>query len=73
MFKKLKEEMSRQGLSMNKLALKAEITPTDLSYAMRGKRPMFPNWKKRIANVLGVPAAELFPEDEKGGVADEQK
>lgn len=65
MFNKMKNEAKKQNLSMNRLALKAEITPSDLSCAINGKKPMYPNWKKRIAAVLNCTVEDLFPEEER--------
>lgn len=58
----LKEEMKKRGLSANKLSLKAMISPANFSQAINGKLPMYPAWRKRIAEILNMPESELFPE-----------
>lgn len=60
MFERLKEEMNKQDKKAFSLAKQADINPSDLYSALKGDRPMFPNWKKRIAAVLGKPESELF-------------
>lgn len=64
MYEKLKREMERQGLNRNQLSIKAQITTSDLYAAMRGDKPFFPSWRKRVADALGVAEAELFDDDE---------
>ena len=60
MFELLKETMLDKDIKPYTLAKKANITPSDLYSALKGQRPMFPNWKKRISKALGVPEEELF-------------
>lgn len=64
MYEELKQVMSDQNIKGYTLAKKADITPSDLYSAMNGEKRMFPNWKKRIAAVLGKPVEALFPESE---------
>lgn len=64
MYEKVKEMLNTKGLKRYTLAKRANITPSDLYSALKGERPMFPNWKKRIAEVLDVPEEVLFPESE---------
>ena len=64
MFDTLQAEMKRQNIRAYTLAKRAEITPSDLYAALKGDRPMYPNWKKRIAAVLGKSEEALFPESE---------
>ena len=60
MYERLREIVRQQGLSINKLALLSNITPADLYSAMSGKKPFFPNWRKRVALTLNVTEDELF-------------
>jgi len=60
----LKDAMKENGLSANRLALKSEISPSDLSQALNGKKPFFPGWRKRISQVLRTSEEILFPEYE---------
>lgn len=62
-YKKLREEMENQKISANKLSLKAMISPANFSQAINGKMPMFPGWRKRLAEALDIPQNELFPEE----------
>ena len=64
MFEEVREELKRQGLSINKLSFKAEIQASDLSCALNGRKPFYPNWRKRVAAALGVPEDKLFPEEQ---------
>lgn len=64
MYEKLKEEMKRQGISGNQLSMKAMVSSTDFYSALKGKRPFFPAWRKRVADVLGKPEADLFSDEE---------
>lgn len=64
MYEKLKREMSEQHITTNRLAKMANITPQDLYAALAGKREMFPGWRKRIAEALGVPEEALFSDEE---------
>lgn len=62
MYETLRNEMNRKGLSSNKLALGSMISPANFSQAINGKTPMFPAWRRRISEYLGMPQGELFPE-----------
>lgn len=62
MFEKVKNEAVKQGISLNKLARMANMAQPDLSCALSGKKPFYPNWRKRVSEVLGVPEDELFDE-----------
>lgn len=64
MYESLKAEMNAQGIKAYTLAKRAEIVPSDLYQAIKGTRPMFPNWRKRVAAVLGKTEEALFPESE---------
>ena len=56
----LMAEMERQGISRNALALKAEISPPDFYNAIKGDRPFYPKWRKRIAEALKVKESDIF-------------
>lgn len=64
MYEKLKSVLKERDLSVNKLSFGARISPSDLSSVLSGKRPMYPNWKKRIAEFLEIPETELFEEEQ---------
>ena len=67
MYEKLRTVLKERGLSVNKLSFGAEISPSDLSSVLSGKKPMFPNWKKRICEFLELPEEELFEDGENRG------
>ena len=64
MYDELKEIMKEKNISTHKLAKLSNITPQDLYAVLSGKKPFFPNWRKRVAEVLDCNADELFTEDE---------
>ena len=64
MYNKIIKLSQEKGISINQLALSSRITPSDLYSALSGKKPFFPNWRKRVAEVLDCNADELFTEDE---------
>ena len=56
LFKILKEK----GISKLQLALKCQITPSDLYNAMNGNKPFYPKWKKKIARYLEIDEHLIF-------------
>ena len=63
MFEELNKEMAKQHIKPFSLAKQADINPSDLYSALHGQRPMFPNWRKRIAIALDVPEEDIFPKE----------
>ena len=63
-YQRLRDELARQNMSAMQLSFSARISSPDLYNAMNGKKPFFPNWKKRVAEALGVSVAELFADEE---------
>lgn len=59
---KLVEVLKEKGISKLKLAMMANIAPSDLYQCFNSKRSFFPAWRKRIANALQMTETELFPE-----------
>lgn len=68
MFETLHAELKKRYLSVNKLAIISGITPSDLYCALSGKKPLYPGWRKRIAEALEMPVEELFSEEERGDI-----
>lgn len=64
MYQALKNQLKQKGWTRHKLAREAGICPSDVYAAMSGKREMFPGWRRRIADALKVPEAEIFPDNE---------
>jgi transcriptional regulator with XRE-family HTH domain len=56
----LRRARQRRGLSLTKLTALTGIATTDLSLLERGLRPLFPGWRRRIAEALGMPEEDLF-------------
>lgn len=67
MYTKLKKTLAEQGITIYRLAKLSKISTQDLYTALKGKKPMYPNWKKRIAEALNTDVESLFNEEEKGG------
>ena len=66
MYDELKEVMKEKNISTHKLAKLSNITPQDLYSALSGKKPFFPNWRKRVAEALDSTVEELFSINERG-------
>ena len=58
----INQAIKESGRSKFKIALDAKISPGDFYLALNGKKPFYPGWRKRIADVLQLPEDELFPE-----------
>ncbi len=61
---KMRQERERRGWSLVDITMKTGISPGDLSLIERGKRELFPGWKRRIAKAFGMSESELFVEAE---------
>ena len=57
--REIREKQSKTILEVSRLAF---ISPSDISQIELGKKPCFPNWRKRLSKVLNVPESELFPD-----------
>lgn len=66
MYQKLFEKMRQKNITTHKLAKLSNITPQDLYSALSGKKPFFPNWRKRVAEALDSTVEELFSINERG-------
>ena len=66
MYQKLVEKIRQKNITTNKLAKLSNITPQDLYSALSGKKPFFPNWRKRVAEALDSTVEELFSINERG-------
>ena len=66
MYQKLVETMRQKNITTHKLAKLSNITPQDLYSALSGKKPFFPNWRKRVAEALDSTVEELFSINERG-------
>ena len=57
----IKNACIAKNITLSRMLAKANIQTGDYYQAVNGKKPFFPNWKKRISMVLEMPEAELFP------------
>jgi len=62
---KLEKVLMEHGISKLRIALSAGVPPSDLYQALNGKKPLYPMWRKRIANTLQMNEDDLFPEYKK--------
>lgn len=67
MYAKLKKTLDVRNITIYRLAKMSKINTQDLYTALKGKKPLYPNWKKRIADALDTDIDSLFNEEEKGG------
>lgn len=61
---KLMQELENRNMNIRQLAIAAGITPQSLYGAVRGRVYFWDGWKQRIASVLNMDVADLFPEEE---------
>lgn len=59
---RIKSACDERKIPISAMLMNANIQSGDFYSAVNGKRPFFPGWRKRIADVLGMSEAELFPE-----------
>lgn len=64
MYQKLHQELKKRHLSINKLSFMSGIAASDLYCVLSGKKPMYPNWRKRISEALGMNDEDLFSKEE---------
>ena len=62
MYQKAKDRALKQYGSINRLALSIGVNSADLYTAFNGTKPMYPKYKKLIAEALGEDEAALFEE-----------
>ena len=64
MYENLIKLLEERGLTKYRLAKMSNISPQDLYTALNGYKPMYPGWRKRIAEALEIPENVLFLERE---------
>lgn len=57
---KLTNVLKERGMTKFKLSKLANIAEQDIYSAFNGRKPFYPNWRKRISEVLEVSETELF-------------
>lgn len=62
MYEKLKSILEAKGITKYRLAKMSNISTQDMYSLLNGKKILYPNWKKRIAEALEMPEEELFEE-----------
>ena len=62
----LEKALNEKGWTRNRLSVEAGISSSEIYTALAGQRPMFPGYRKKISDALGIPEEELFSE-ERGG------
>lgn len=62
----LKNKIKEKNMSIREVAIKANIVPQGLYAAINGKCEFWPAWRKRVAEALEMPEAELFSADQGG-------
>lgn len=60
MYEKLTEELKTRNITKYKLHKITGIAKCDIYNAINGKIPMYPGWKKKIAEALGKAEEDLF-------------
>lgn len=63
MYKKLFTELEKRKITRNQLAKMTGIASQSLYPALAGKSQMFPGWRRRVSEVLGVSEEFLFSEE----------
>lgn len=62
MYDELIREMQRKKITGYKLAQLTNISKPDIYSALKGKKPFYPAWRRRIAAALNVPENKIFPD-----------
>lgn len=58
----VRAERLRRGMTQFDLAIKTRISQADICQIELCKVTVFPGWRQRLAEALGVPEEKLFPE-----------
>jgi len=67
--KEIREAKNMSGLALSR---KTAIAPSTLHNIENAKIIVYPGWKKRIAQTLGVQVEELFPTEVKKNAAENE-
>ena len=57
----LKELRQKRGWSQAELARRCGLHPSTISHLEGGRLPLYPGWRRRIAEALGVREEEVGP------------
>lgn len=58
----VKVELAKRGRSQRSLAKEVRVSAGSLSHVLNGRVVAWPALRRRVAEALDVPEAELFPE-----------
>ena len=61
---KLLDILKEKKMTRHRLAKLTDIAPGDLYCAIDGKKPLYPGYRRRIAEVLAMKESEVFPDYE---------
>lgn len=62
MYENVRQQIEKRYGSINRLSKALNIQAGDLYSAFSGARPMYPKYKRLIAEALGKDEEKLFPE-----------
>lgn len=68
MYEKLHQILKQRSITLYRLAIISNISSADIYTSLSGKQPLYPNWRKRIAEALEMSVEELFSEEERADV-----
>lgn len=63
MYEKIRDKVIEKYGSINKLSMVIGVTNVDLYCAFKGAKPMYPKYKRLIAEALNEDVESLFPEE----------
>lgn len=58
----VRAERHRRGWSQTHLSARTGIAASDLSAIERGRRALYPGWRRRIAKAFRMRVTDLFPD-----------
>ena len=64
-YPKVAEALLEKGWTRNRLSVEAGISSSEIYTSLSGQRPMFPGYRRKISEALGVPEEDLFDEEAK--------
>jgi lambda repressor-like predicted transcriptional regulator len=57
--------LKSRGMSKLQLAQLSGIAPSDLYLALKGSKPFYPDWRRRVSRALGISEESIFSTDKK--------
>ena len=62
----IKQILKDRGISVSKCARQMDLNQPDLTNALNGKKPLYPAYRKKLSDFLGIDEAVLFPKENGG-------